>query len=303
MQLTTLKYHGSGNEFLLIDESKLSVPLNQTTRASITRSICDRASGIGADGSLFYSHSSTADCKMQMFNPDGSEAEMCGNGLRCLARYAVKQLGKNTLSVETMKATLLVNKEKDIYPHVPAYRVEIAPVTVDRETINQTIPKLSDKLNFTSIQAPNPHIITIVDNIDDEIVNKYGQKANQPDIFPQGVNVSFIRLLEENTIFVRTYERGVGITNSCGTAMSASAFVAALLGKISHEQPVNVLNQGGMVICTVPDPSKDTVDSIYLNGNATFMFQSTVEIDSNYCVAEQTDYANLQQEVKNILSS
>ena len=289
MQLEILKCHGSGNDFILIDATNISNRLCNDERRGLARTLCNRQKGIGADGILYYQTSSVADCRMRMFNPDGSEAEMCGNGLRCIARYCVGKLKKSIVSIETMKAILTAKHGIPIFDGIETYEVEIGPVSLSTDTLpmidsgNQfkktIIGELSPSFEFTAISVPNPHIVTIVDNIDESIVEACGKKSSNSKLFPKGVNVSFVRKLDDNSIFTMTYERGVGITNSCGTAMSASAFVSALSHLVSYKDPIKVFNRGGMVTCLVPDPNARNIKSIYLNGNATFEFESAIEVD------------------------
>ena len=292
MELKLLKCHGSGNDFILIDETSFDTDwISEPDRRALTQSLCNRNSGIGSDGILFYQPSATADCRMSMFNPDGTEAEMCGNGIRCIGRYCVEKLMKDTVTVETMKVVLTVKRGDPIHEGIDTYEAEIGPISllpsslpmdVATDTfIGKHIPELSDDLSFTALSIPNPHIVTIVNEIDRKVVSQCGIKANDVSVFPNGVNVSFVKALGKNKIFVITCERGVGITDSCGTAMSSSAYVSALHNVCTHEESIYVFNKGGMVVCDVPDP-KTTDDSITLKGNATFVFEATVIMSNDY---------------------
>lgn len=299
MKINITKCHGSENDFILIDETTLERPLHYEERQTITRILCDRQTTLGADGTLFYLPSTIADCCMQMFNPDGSEAEMCGNGLRCLGRYGIEILDKKNLSVETMKAVLQVKQCADIFDGLNTYEAEISPISLQTDSLpvnttetvflNQPINFLPDNLRFTAISVPNPHIITLVSSIEEQQVQFCGEQCNAHDFFPQGVNVSFVEVKTNNSIFVMTYERGVGITNACGTAMSASAFVAAQNNQVDYRAPIKVLNRGGMVVCQVPDPNADPLGSIKLKGNATFVFNTCVDIDISHNSFKETD--------------
>ena len=224
---------------------------------------------------------------MRMFNPDGSEAEMCGNGLRCVGRYCCERLMTDSVTIETMQSVLRVKRVEQIYEGVETFEAEIGPVSlqpaslpmsVDSDSfIEATIDGLSPGLEFTALSIPNPHIVTVVDDIDEVLVASCGSRANNLRLFPKGVNVSFIKSLSHNSIFVVTYERGAGITYSCGTAMSASAYVSVLNKLTRSETPICVYNKGGMVKC---DVNTEQGKSIILQGNATFVFESEIEIDS-----------------------
>ena len=225
---------------------------------------------------------------------------MCGNGLRCIARYSAEKLEKSIVSVETMKAVLTAKHGAPIFDGIETYEVEIGPVSLSTDLLpmvesgywfkKSIIKELSPSLEFTALSVPNPHIVAIVDNIEESIVEACGEKSNNSKLFPKGVNVSFVRKLDENSIFVITYERGAGITNSCGTAMSASAFVSALNHLVSYKNPIRVFNKGGMVACLVPDPRAKSLESIYLRGNATFEFESGIEVDDiNFDLIQRND--------------
>ncbi|MGH8557451.1 MAG: diaminopimelate epimerase [Methylococcales bacterium] len=289
MKLNILKCHGSGNDFILIDENiALNNNIRETGKADLTRTLCNRDTGIGADGVLFYRSSDSADCKMRMLNPDGREAEMCGNGLRCIGRYCSEKLMKRKVSVETMKAILRVARGKEIFNGIETFEAEIGPVSLapdslpmdsDLETfIDQRITEISDSLGFTALSVPNPHIVTIVDEVDESLIKQCGFVANNSAIFRNGVNVSFVKSLGQNRIFVVTYERGVGITYSCGTAMSASAYVSAIRNVTDGAKPISVYNKGGMVECDVSSVGTN----IILKGNATFVFEAAIDVDEDY---------------------
>lgn len=238
-----IKCHGSGNDFLLIDEMNGEYAFSEEDRATLAKTMCDRQSELGADGILYVINSEQSDARMRVFNADGSEASMCGNGLRCVARYVCEKLNKEEAVIETMKAHLQVKKQEELFPEIPTYMVEISPVSfqlsdlplnLEQETlINEKIPALSEDLSFTALAVPNPHIVSIVESeaIHSEIQKQLSEYVNGPNpLFPDGVNVSFVKTLQKGAIYVRTFERGVGFTNACGTAMSASSLVTCLSG-------------------------------------------------------------------------
>nr|VFK58891.1 MAG: diaminopimelate epimerase [Candidatus Kentron sp. TUN]VFK67647.1 MAG: diaminopimelate epimerase [Candidatus Kentron sp. TUN] len=320
MKLSILKCHGSGNDFILIDETaEENNNIQDSNRVDLTRTLCNREAGIGADGVLFYLSSESADCRMRMFNPDGGEAEMCGNGLRCVGRYCLEKSVKQKVSVETMKSILSVKRENQLFDGVETFEAEIGPISfvpsslpmiTDFETfIDKRIDGLSDSLMFTALSVPNPHIITIVDEIDEDIVKQHGIAANNFPVFPNGVNVSFVKLLEQNRIFVVTYERGVGITYSCGTAMSASACVCVLRNLVDSGKPIVVYNKGGIVECSISNVGAN----ILLKGNATFVFEATVDVgedcksiqgkyEQDVRLDEIDAYGNLQRHAKSVIA-
>jgi diaminopimelate epimerase len=323
VQIDLIKGHGSGNDFLLIDEITNSYSFSESERAELATLLCDRDSELGADGILFIMKSNHADGRMRVFNTDGSEASMCGNGLRLVARYVCEMQGLNEAVIETMKADLKVSKQIDIYPSVPTYQVEISPVSFrlgdlplnlnEPNLINEKIPELSQELTFSALAVPNPHLISVVDTeqLKSGVQKEISEQVNNPNtLFPDGVNVSFVKSLDEGSIYVNTFERGVGFTNACGTAMSASSLVTCLQGLNTVEEIINVYNNGGKVQCVVHE--NDENYSIDLIGNATYLYHTKVEVElarktfqvsSKEEFAEQQTYENLQAEAQAYLKS
>lgn len=309
LKIEILKTHGSENDFILINEYSNDYGFSDDDRVLLTQRLCDRKKSIGADGILFVQKSDVADGRMRIFNTDGTEPEMCGNGLRIAGRFILELLKRDSAEVETMKAVLNVRKVGELYPDVTTIEVAIGPVNFDVATlpmvssennfIDKKIPELSDELTFTALSIPNPHIITLVDEVDSSMVEEIGKKANETkSVFPKGVNVSFVKNLGDGTIFVQTYERGVGITNSCGTAMSSSSLVTCLLGLNEFNSEVTVLNNGGIVKCFVS--KQDETYGVKLMGNATYVFKGTVDFDfANPDVAVYGDRVNILDEVAN----
>lgn len=308
MQINLIKGHGSGNDFLLIDEITNSYSFSEGERAELATLLCNRNSDLGADGILFIMNSEHADGRMRVFNADGSEASMCGNGLRLVARYVCEMLGLKEAIIETMKADLRVSKQQEIYPNVTTYQVEISPVSFhladlplnlnEPNLLNEKIPELSHELTFSALAVPNPHLISIVntEHLQSGVQKVISEKVNNPnELFPDGVNVSFVKALEEGSIYVNTFERGVGFTNACGTAMSASSLVTCLQGLNSVQEVINVYNNGGRVQCVVHENDEDY--SIDLIGNATYLYQAIVVVDlvnETFNVNSKEDYAEQQ---------
>lgn len=217
-----------------------------------------------------------------------------------------------------MKADLKVSKQEDIYPGLTTYQVEISPVSFllsdlplninEPNLINEKIPELSEELTFSALAVPNPHLISVVETeqMKSDIQKKISEKVNNPnELFPDGVNVSFVKSLETGSIYVNTFERGVGFTNACGTAMSASSLVTCLQGLNSVEETINVYNNGGKVQCVVHENDENYY--IDLIGNATYLYKAGVEVDlgsetftvrSKEEFAEQQTYEKLQAEAQ-----
>jgi diaminopimelate epimerase len=323
LQIEILKVHGSNNDFILIDEITQEYHFSEEQRKELALLLCHREKGIGADGILYTMKSERADARMRVFNSDGSEASMCGNGLRTVARYVCEQLEVEAAIIETMKANLYVKKQEDIFPKVHTYQVEISPVSFQladlplnlqmASLINEKIEPLSNELLFTAVAVPNPHLITVVEDLEVQlpVQKKLSDYVNGPNhLFPDGVNVSFVKAIEKGHIYVRTYERGVGFTNACGTAMSASSLVTCLLGLNEVEDKIHVYNDGGMVNCVVHQNEQHY--QIDLIGNATNVFKATISIDDHMKSFQMTNkhafedenynYTKLQQYAQEYLN-
>lgn len=286
MILTITKCHGSNNEFFIIDETKCIEILNPGKRKKMAIRLCDRTNELGgSDGLLFYQDFRNEDCRMLMYNPDGSEAQMCGNGMRCFARYASEKLSKTDLVIQTQQAALNVKKVADIRDGIPTFETEIEPVSFSPDTISSFLnsplidapyPGFFEPQSFTAISVPNPHLIFFVTDLDEALLRRLGESANQDKVrFSQGINVSMVRQDSDRELTVWTYERGAGLTNACGTAMSASTYVAAELARVSFDADIIVNNRGEAVRCRAVQEPKP---KIYLAGNATFLFEARINM-------------------------
>jgi len=274
MKFHALYTHGSKNFFLLIDEFDLQIDFD---RGLFTQKISKL---IKIDGTLFLQKSKLKNCtgKMSMYNTDGSEAEMCGNGIRIVARKLYERTKLKEFNIETKKGKILIKKEEDIYPSILTFSANINPVNLKlsqiplnckkEQLLNDFCPESGFEDKFSAISVQNPHIIFVRKNIEKKELEKYGKLANEnKNTFPNGINVNFVEIIKRNKIFVQTYERGVGITNSCGTGMSSTSFIVSLLNYCDFENKIEVLNEGGKVFCVTHKDDK----SIDLIGNATYI--------------------------------
>ena len=287
MEKILLKVHGSGNTFYLYE----TTDEQEFDWVKLAIWLCDKNNEGGADGLLIVCPSIVADAKMRVINADGSEASMCGNGLRCVARYVCEKLQVSEALIETMKANLKVKKEQPLFKQLPTYSVEISPVSFalsslpmwykNQEAIlNEVIEAFSPTIQFTAVSVPNPHLIGIVN--DYYIKHQSHQFLlaqylnNENEYCADGVNVSYVYPMTDDSIYVRTYERGVGFTNACGTAMTASALVANLNG-IVKSNIVTVYNPGGFVKCKIE--IDNDLYHLRLIGNATYTQQLKIHIN------------------------
>lgn len=284
MEMTLIKVHGSMNTFYMLEADER----DDFAQMAIQLSEMDK----GIDGILVILPSSSAHAKMRVFNNDGSEASMCGNGLRCVARYVCERDGVQEAVIETMKASLRVKREETLNEGIETYAVEISPVSFSlsslpmsyedhEEWIHKPLPFVSEEIPFSAVAVPNPHLIGIVPpdlQKDTSHQQKWAQYFNgDNEYFSDGVNVSYVTPVEDG-IFVRTYERGVGFTNACGTAMTASALVSCMAGLVPYGD-VSVYNPGGMVKCTVSRVGDDI--RLQLTGNATYLSVAKFDWSAN----------------------
>ena len=258
------KLNGQGNDFILIDATvnhiKLSV--NQITR------MCDRNFGIGADGLIMVRPSKISDLKMEYYNRDGSTAEMCGNGIRCLAKFAyennlVSKKSKN-FNIETLSGIkkIFLNMEGDKVKNIkvnigsPEFKPENIPVNVGdnkiKEVLNYKIKINSKEFVINGVSMGNPHCVIFLENnldLDTFPVEKWGPKIENHKIFTNKTNVEFVRVKNNKELNIRIWERGVGETLASGTGASAAAVCAIKLKKVSTNK-VTVNVRGGKLIIT-----------------------------------------------------
>jgi diaminopimelate epimerase len=287
MKLSISKMHGSKNTFYVLDIHSL----DELPYVELTKWLCDKNNNGGADGLLLVLPSNDAQAKMRVINADGSEASMCGNGLRCVARYVLERDQLQETTIETMKATLKVGKEDGVLQGIDHYSVEINPISFDLSTLpmsyddkqvikNEVLDVFSKDITFTAVSVPNPHLVGIVPAnyiqhiAHQKLLSQYLNSENQ--ITPDGVNVSYVYPISDDEIFVRTFERGVGFTNACGTAMTASALVSYMNGYVK-KSIITVHNPGGFVQCHVL-PKADGHFELKLVGNATYVQHNELQI-------------------------
>ena len=278
-----VKCHGSGNDFPLIDARSLSLADSQW--ASVARALADRRGPVGGDGLLLLGQGpENAAFSMRMFNADGSEAETCLNGLRCVARMGFEALGIARAQVGLKTSSAEVVRDAELAPGVYTVRETAGPAGLDvaawpldaglARIVDAVVPPLGSARRFTAVAMPNPHLVAFVDAVDEAELVAIGERCEAaPAWLPNRANVSFVEVRGPD-LFVRTFERGVGLTDSCGSAMAASSFAACLTGRLAYETPITVFNAGGLVRAQV---SRDAMVS--LSGNATWEWRGSVEID------------------------
>lgn len=273
------KMHGLGNDYVYIDcteEQKIK------NISSLAQFISNRHFGVGSDGLILICKSDIADFKMRMFNYDGTEAEMCGNGIRCVGKFVYDKglTKKDNITVETLAGI------KKLKFNIKEGNVEIVEVdmgepilepdkipVISEEAIvkNLKIKARENEFKFTCVSMGNPHAITIVDNTKDFNIEKYGPVLEKDEHFPRRANIEFIELVDKNNIKMRVWERGAGETLACGTGACASVVACALNGYIENEANVELL--GG----TLKIRWDKENNHIYMTGPATTVFEGEID--------------------------
>lgn len=275
MQLAFIKCHGSGNDFPLIDARALE--LSDADWAGVARALANRAGPVGGDGLLLLTSGDDAhDFGMRMFNSDGSEAETCLNGLRCVARLGFELLGLDAARVRLKTSSAEVAREAELAPGVATVRTRVGPAGRDIG-LTGPIAGLPSEREFIAVSMPNPHLVTFVDQVDEaELVALGTWCEGGPALIPGRANVSFVEM-RGGDLYVRTFERGVGLTDSCGSAMASAVFAAALTGRVAFGAQVTVFNKGGLVRASAQAPSEGGLVSVA--GNASFLHDAAIEVD------------------------
>lgn len=307
--------HGSGNRFVMVDAIAAGESMTQVDLAAFARAACQALRPTPLDGLLLAVNHGEG-FAMRMFNTDGSEAEMCGNGIRCVARLVRERyLQKEHFILHSGgKEYPITHKE---YPGIDleTFGVEIAirlaaddfPKGGER-FLNRPIPELHPTLRFSYLNLGNPHLVARVQEVDFALLTRLGERIKElGEWFPRGMNLSFLQVRGPERLFVATYERGVGLTNSCGTAMTASTTAAVLLGSAPAGSEIEVYNRGGMVRCCCRI-GQDGI-STCLVGNATYEAGGELLWDgcritrlreepfARECEAYESFLASLQREV------
>jgi diaminopimelate epimerase len=283
VRLPFTKCHGSGNDFPLIDARALS--LSGDDWAVVARVLSDRAGPVGSDGLLLLAHGSGREpFRMVMRNSDGSEAGTCLNGLRCVARAGFEALGIAAATVGLTAGTAEAARVADLAPGVYTVRTRAGPASTDPAVVGlrvpgpvveARIPGVPSERAFTAVSMGNPHLVTFVDAVDEDELVALGEWCEAgPALLVDRANVSFVEVRGDD-LFVRTHERGVGLTDACGSAMAASTHAAGLTGRVPFGTEITVFNAGGRVRASADGPD----GLVTIAGNATFEWDGEITID------------------------
>jgi len=277
MRLDFTKMHGLGNDFILIDTFKYPFinELSNKELSELSYRLCRRRFGIGADQLLLLCPSEKASFRMRIFNADGSEVQMCGNGIRCLAKYIWDRglSDSNPLVIDTL-AGIIKPERKDDLVRVnmgePVFRPEEIPVKSDKvEDLELSISEGVFKINCLSMG--NPHAVILVDDVDKIAVSAIGPVIENHPLFPERTNVEFVQVINRKEIKMRVWERGAGETLSCGTGASASAVITIKKGLTDNLVNVHLLG-GDLII------EWESSKPVFMTGPAETVFEGTIDL-------------------------
>jgi len=265
MKISFTKMSGSGNDFILIDHRKPVLKKDQM--AEFARKVCRRRVSVGADGVIFIEPSEKADFKWRFFNADGSEAEMCGNGGRCAARFAfLKGIAGPSLAFETLAGILSAD--------VDGRRVKLEMTKPHHLALDETVRVEGKTLSLSSLNTGVPHAVHFVEDVEGWDVVRIGRAVrNHPHFAPSGTNVDFVHLGKNSQLTVRTYERGVeDETLACGTGVVASSLIAAFKGLVTS--PVSAKTQGGEVLKVHFEIEGKEVKKVFFEGDVHIIYDA-----------------------------
>jgi diaminopimelate epimerase len=278
-----LNAHGSKNDIFVAAMTPRDFASDAGLRAFVRR-LCDRAGPFGGDGIYFYDAAPPVP-EAWFFNPDGSSAEFCGNGMRCLGRVVLDRRGAEAAVIRSGQAEYTVRRAATTPEGVRQIGLEHpavdftpqTPVVAGRNPLTEArLPELDPALEFTAVTIGNPHLVALVDKyVESDLIAMGERVATRPDVFPAGANLSVLLRLEPAEVFVRTFERGAGLTASCGSGMAASRAAYSRVTPVDPARRVTVRNAGGMA--TVSLNVRRGRWHPVLEGNATFVYRAEVD--------------------------
>jgi diaminopimelate epimerase len=275
------KMQGCGNDYVYVDGAKEQIALED--KPELVRRLSDRHFGIGSDGVIFINPASEADFEMEMYNMDGSRSEMCGNGIRCVAKFVYDKglTDKTSLSIVScgkikyIDLTVEDGKVSLVKVNMGAPILEAAQVPVvseNEQVIDEAIEVEGKEYKMTCVSMGNPHAIVFMDNVADLQIEKIGPFFENHDRFPNRTNTEFIKIIDDHTVEMRVWERGSGETLACGTGACATVVACVLNGLTGDEVTVKLLG-GDLHIKW--DREENLV---YMTGPAEIVFEGEVEI-------------------------
>ena len=273
------KMHGCGNDYIYIDGTKEHIA--QEEKPDFVRRVSDRHFGVGGDGVIFINPSDEADFEMEMYNADGSRAEMCGNGIRCVAKFVYDKglTEKTDISViscgkiKYLQLSLKDNKVDTVRVNMGAPELIAAnvPVLCDKEqAVDEPITVQDTEYKMTCVSMGNPHAVVFMENVTDLEIEKIGPYFESHERFPKRTNTEFVKVIDRNTVQMRVWERGTGETLACGTGCCATVVACILNGLTDDTVTVKLL--GGELEITWDREA----DLVYMTGPATTVFEGEI---------------------------
>ena len=281
MRIPFTKMHGIGNDYVYVDAFRSSLD----DPSEVARAVSPRRTGVGSDGLILIAPSDRADCRMEMYNADGSRGEMCGNGIRCVGKYAYDHgiVRAETIRVETdagiKELALRVENGRvssvtvDMGP--PELEPAALPMTADQPLVDASVRMADQDLQITAVSMGNPHCVIFVDATDTAPVTTIGPRIERDPLFPRGVNVEFVEVLgpaPSERLRMRVWERGSGETAACGTGACAVAVAAHLTSRGTRHVDVELL--GGHLDIEW----RESDGHVYMTGPAAEVFTGEIEL-------------------------
>lgn len=280
MKIKFTKMHGCGNDYIYVNcfENCIYDP------SSLSMKLSDRRYGIGGDGIILIEPSENADAKMRIFNKDGSEGKMCGNGIRCVAKHLYDNgltSSRENIRVETLSGVKTLDIVENNGPEAivkvnmgeAIFECEKIPMIFSKdEVINEHVTINDKSYGITCISMGNPHCAMFCDEVYSADVKGIGAKLSTHSMFPEGVNVEFVSIVDSNNITMRVWERGSGETLACGSGACASVVAAVRNGFCNKNEDVTVHLRGGKLVVNYSD------DGVMMTGNAVKVFEGEIEI-------------------------
>ncbi len=275
------KMHGAGNDYVYVNCFKETVKNIEDT----ARKISDRHFGVGSDGLVLILPSQIADFKMDMYNADGSQGKMCGNAIRCVAKYVYdnKMTDKNNIAIETLSGIKYIKVETEngkvssatVNMGEPILRPRDIPTTFDVDiVVNKNITVEGVPIDVTCVSMGNPHCITFVPDVNALKLESIGPGFENHKSFPDRINTEFVEIVDNNTIKMRVWERGSGETLACGTGACASVVASILCGHCKKDEDIKVILLGGELIIRWDSAS----NNVFMTGPATTVFTGEIDI-------------------------
>ena len=272
------KMHGLGNDYVYMD----AINQNIENRSELAKYVSDRHFGIGSDGLILICKSDVADFRMEMYNQDGSQAEMCGNGIRCVGKFVYDKglTNKTTISIETLAGIKVLEMQEEqgkiklvkVDMGEPILEPEKIPVKSNEYPVKNLILKAEDKeFKFTCVSMGNPHAIAFIkEDVNNFDICKYGKILELDNVFPNKTNVEFVNIIDKKTLEMRVWERGAGETLACGTGACGTAVAGFLNNYTQREVTVKLLGGDLNIKWNQND------NHVYMIGPATTVFEGEI---------------------------